>query len=119
MKLEKDSMPKIEFTLTSIEQLDGGRIAEAFKQALQRIASDLHDRPGCADARKVTLDCTFKPQIDVETGDLDSVKTQFQVKDSLPQRKSKVYDFGANRAGHLYFQELDDDNHRQETISMD
>lgn len=104
-----------EMQLQTIIALDDGRIVEAWNQALKRVVSDCHDRPGCKDSRKITLQLDIEPLVS-EDGDLDTVRGQFQIKDSLPVRKTKKYDFEPRRNGSLAFNDLSDDNVHQRTI---
>lgn len=102
------------FSLKSLADIDNGRVREAFEQALGRCESDCKDRPGVDAARKVTLTATLSPVIDPD-GEMSSCNVQFQITDSVPQRKSKVYNMQAGRAG-LLFNELSPDEVNQMTI---
>ena len=98
-----------------MEDLDGGRIHEAFAQELKRVVMDCDDRPGDKKPRKVLLQLDIAPIID-EHGNLDSVAGAFQIKSTVPQRKSKVYSFGVRQGGQLVFNDLSDDNINQRTL---
>jgi len=52
-----------ELTLSAIAEMDGGRIGEAMKQALKRIAQDMDDRPGDDRPRKINLEIATIPVI--------------------------------------------------------
>lgn len=104
------------FTLTALSEIDGGRMAEAFHQALARLEADMHERPGAKSARTLTLTCTFKPVID-EEGDLDSAEVTFDVKEKIPKRESKTYNMHASKKnGGLFFNEMAPENANQRTI---
>lgn len=103
-----------EFNLSSITDLDGGRVAEAFDQAVKRAVKDCEDRPGETKPRTVVLQLDLVPVMD-ESGDVGSVAGAFQVKDTCPTRKSRVYDFSPRR-GMLVFNDLSEDNVDQRTL---
>ena len=107
-----------EFKLETLTKLDDGRVVEAWNQALRRAILDCEDRPGVTEARKVILQLELAPTID-EDGNVDTVRGQFQVKDSAPVRKTKKYDFSPRLQGKskvLIFNDLSDDNVKQHTI---
>lgn len=109
-----------ELDLAEVATLDGERIGEAFRQALKRMASDIDDRPGDDRPRKVSLEMALVPEID-ESGNCDNVKMQIQVKESIPTRKSRVYDLGIKRtaAGKcLTFSPDSPDNHNQPGLGL-
>jgi len=98
-----------------MEQLDGGRVAEAFDAELRRVVMDCEDRPADDKERKVVLTFQIKPVVD-DSGHLDEVKGRFQVTSTVPRRRSKIYSFGARKNGVLVFNDLSDDNINQGTI---
>lgn len=105
-----------ELTLQALmEDLDSGRIHEAFAAELRRVVLDCDDRPADGKARKVLLQLDVVPVID-DQGNLDSVKGAFQIKSTVPQRRSKVYSFGVREGGKLVFNDLSEDNINQRTI---
>ena len=107
-----------EFRIESLTELDGGRVVEAWNQALKRAIADCEDRPGVTDTRKVMLQLELSPSLD-EDGNVESVKGQFQIKDSVPTRKTKKYDFEPrfqDGAKVLVFNDLSDDNVHQRTL---
>ena len=87
--------------LGTLLELDGGRIAEAFRQALRRCEHDLQDRPAVKAARTVTLKLTLSP-IAGEAGQLESVDCDFVVEDKQPRRKSRTYALRADKDGALF-----------------
>ena len=98
----------------TLAELDGGRLREAFDQALARLHSDLEDRPGLASARRLTLQLELKPVCD-ETGKLDSVDIGFQLDERIPRRKSKTYNARHDGRG-LYVSVHAPEDARQGTI---
>lgn len=108
MSLEK-------FSLKSLSTIDGERIAIAFEQALRRVVQDCEDRPGDSTARTVTLTLAVKPRLDVE-GICDDCNIQVAVTDSVPKRKSKVYNMSVRKGGHLLYNDDSLDNAKQETF---
>lgn len=107
-----------QLSLSQIAEIDDGRIAEAFAQAVKRAAQDCDDRPGDDRPRKITLEIAFSPVL-AENGLCDSVKSQIQIKDTIPTRKSRVYDFGLRKGGLFVYQPMALDNHRQNTMFND
>lgn len=92
-------------SLETLASMDGGRIGTAMTHALKRIAADMDDRPGDDRPRNVTLEVAAIPVV-AEDGLIDGAKLQVQVKESLPTRKSKVYDVGVRKGGMMVFQPM-------------
>ena len=101
-------------SIETLRNLDGGRIAVAFDQAITRAREDCIDRPALGGVRKVQLVASFKPVVDGE-GDLDSIDVQFDIKEAIPARKSKAYNMRADDAG-LFFNELSPERADQQTF---
>ncbi len=109
-------MTVCELNLASLmEELDGGRINEAFAAELRRVALDCEDRPADDKVRKVSLELQIEPVCD-DQGHLDSLKGKFHVTSTVPKRRSKTYSFGFRKGGRLVFNDLSDDNIHQQTI---
>lgn len=104
------------FTLKTLAEMDGGRILEAFEQALNRCRYDCEDRPAVKGARKITLVVSMEPIAD-DSGDLGSVDVSFDLNDKLPKRGSKTYNMQAVTGG-LLFNELSPDEVKQKTLDM-
>lgn len=102
-------------SLAALGEIDDGRLATAFDQAIKRAADDCNDRPGEKRKRCVVLQIEFEPVLD-QDGVCDSVKSAVQIKDTIPTRKSRSYDFGLRKGGFLVFNENSLDSHRQSTI---
>ena len=105
-------------SLKELAELDDGRIATAFDMAIKRVADDCNDRPGETKPRTVTLQIEIAPVLDVD-GMCDTVKSRIQIKDSIPTRKSKLYDFGLRKGGILAFNNNSLGNHKQESFLGD
>lgn len=116
MGMEVQGMQQL--SLQQLADLDDGRIATAFDQAVKRAAQDCDDRPGDDRPRKVILEIAFAPVLSAD-GICDSVKSQIQIKDAMPTRKSRVYDFGLRKGGLFVYQPMALDNHRQGTFPME
>lgn len=103
---------------TLLENLDGGRVAQAFQADLRHCINDMEDRPGDDKDRTVTLVLKLTPVIDDE-GHLDEVKGKFQTASKVPNRRSKAYSFKSRKMNgqpQLVFNDLSDDNVKQKTI---
>lgn len=106
-----------QLSLAELARIDDGRIEAAFNQAVRRAAADCDDRPGDDRPRKIMLEIAFVPVV-TEEGICDSVKSQMQIKETIPTRKSRTYDFGLRKGGLFVYQPMALDNHRQSTIPM-
>lgn len=104
-----------EMKLENLADLDNGRVSLAFTHELKRAVQDCLDRPGDSTARKVTVVFTLKPITD-EAGDCDTVNGDFKIKSTVPERKSKTYNFAARKSGHLVFSEESPQNVQQTTF---
>jgi len=106
------------FTFAELEELGGGKVAEALRQALDRAVFDCKDRPGEKTARKVILQAELVPVVD-DDGQCDTIEMSFQVKDTVPTRKSMTYNFGLKRGGGLIFSTESPGNFNQGTFGFD
>jgi len=104
------------FELASIVEMDGGRIREAFEQAMRRAELDCKDRPATDKARTVGLTINLTP-IARQDGTLDSIEVSFDIQDKLPARKSTTYSMAAERGG-LFFNDMSKDEVRQATLDQ-
>lgn len=101
--------------LKTISEMDNGRIAEAVRLALKRIEEDCRDRPGEKGARKVTLTILMAPELDESCRVMDTAKIAFDIKETVPKMKSKVY--SALARGHgLFINEASEEDARQLTL---
>ncbi|MDD4888300.1 MAG: hypothetical protein PHU85_00075 [Phycisphaerae bacterium] len=102
-------------TLEELRNLDSGRVATAFEQAMKRIVADCEDRPGEERPRKLELSAEITP-VCGEDGKCEGVRGKFQIRDKIPTRRSKVYSFGVKSGGRLYFSDEDPSNVEQLTF---
>lgn len=107
-----------ELTLATMAEIDGGRLAIAFKQALKRCAEDCDDRPGEKKARTITLTVAVEPRVD-EDGLCEDCDVRVTIADNVPKRKSKPYNCSLRKGGHLMFHPDSLDDHEQETFNFD
>lgn len=106
------------FGLKSLGTMDGERISIAFEQALKRVIQDCDDRPGEKKERTVTLTLAVKPRLDAD-GMCEDCDVQVAVTDSVPKRKSKVYNMALRKGGLLVYNDDSLDNVDQETMDFD
>lgn len=106
-----------ELTLATLAEIDGGRLAIAFKQALQRCAMDCDDRPGEKKTRSVTIQVAVEPVLD-QDGLCEDCDVQVTIADSVPKRKSKAYNCTLRKGGKLLFHPDSLDDHEQETFDF-
>lgn len=102
-----------EFSLASLAEIDGKRLALAFDAELKRIAADIDDRPGVATARELTLKVAVVPVLDVSSGIAEQARVQCQVSAAIPKRKTKVWDMSVRKGGKLLYRPDSEDNAEQ------
>lgn len=102
-------------TLAELVNLDAGRVHVAFDQAVARVVRDCQDRPGDKAPRKVLLQLAVVPVVG-EDGGCEECLAEFQVKDTVPTRKSKTYSLATNRKGDLIYSEGSPSNVHQTTF---
>lgn len=108
-------MPLERLTLETLKDLDDGRPAIAFEDAVAQAVNDCTDRPGNTKARTIALELKLRPEPN-EEGQCDAVSADMAVKTSLPDRTTKTYSLGLNRKGHLIFSSTSPDNINQATF---
>lgn len=104
-------MPRTEIValdFTNLAGLDEGRINKVLGYHLQRVAMDLINRPGDKTARKVSLDFTIKPQIDLDTGECSSAKVEVECKSKVPVHRSKPYEMLVDSKGFRFNRDFPD-----------
>lgn len=89
-------MPVQPLTLSSIRNLDMGKIEEALALHLSRAAADCDDRPADPSPRKIVMTIAVSPQASAE-GNLEDVKAQVFVKSSVPDHRTRIYSLGVRR----------------------
>ena len=107
-------MKKID--LSALGQFDGGCIAAALDREVAYAVADCRDRPAEDKVRKVLLQIELIPQPDPSTGDVDAVEMKFQVKSTIPTRKSRKYSVGVKPNNTLYYNSDSPDNVNQGTL---
>ena len=108
-------MALVELTLSSLQELDDGRVAMAFVHELKRVVLDCMDRPGDQSARSVVLAFSLKPVI-ADDGSCEAADGEFKIKSTVPERKSKTYSFNVNKKGHLIYSQSSPENVNQTTF---
>lgn len=108
-------MALVPFDLTTIAEVDGGRIAIAFDEEMRGVVKDCMNRPGDNRPRKITLEVLLTPQI-AEDGSCDSINGEFVLAHKAPSRRSRPINFVSNKQGHLKFHPDSPDNAEQRTI---
>lgn len=108
-------MANHKLSLRTIEKLDDGRIAAAFKIALQRAIRDCENRPANRKSRKVMLQVEVLPHLN-DDGRCYDCDFSFAIKESLPQANSAKYRGCIKHDGSLLFNDLSDDNPNQLTL---
>lgn len=89
-------MPVQPLTLTSLRNLDMGKIEEALALHLGRAAADCEDRPADPSPRKIVMTIAVSPQSSPE-GNLEDVKAQVFVESRVPSHRTRVYSLGVRR----------------------
>ena len=98
-------MPFVELSLTSLTDLDDGRVSKAFQHELKRAVQDCMDRPADKNARTITLELNITPVVSTDSGiiECEGAHGEFSIKSKVPTRKSKTYEFRANKNGQLAY----------------
>jgi hypothetical protein len=91
---------KIKLGLSSLKELDMGKIAAAFDHEMRHVVNDCLDRPGDETARTVSLCMKMVPDCD-STGVAETVTAEFVIKSTVPPRTSKKYQLQTHRNGHV------------------
>lgn len=107
-------MAKETFGAESLMRMDGGRIALAINNELHRVIEDLSDRPADRTARKVIIQIEISPVGDGSVA--DSTKVGFQVKSTVPTKKSRSYSMRVYGGRELQFNEASPSDARQGTL---
>lgn len=104
------------FDFSALAGIDGGRIKEAWDQAMRRARADCADRPALDRPRKVVLITTLTP-VRSPDGTLETVDVQFELDEAMPKRASAKYNMKAVPGG-LLFNELSPEDVRQGTLDQ-
>lgn len=95
-------MPKHEYSLSSLEHLDMGKLNEAFALELKRAVADCRDRPGENSPRRVTMEVLIRPDPDVSNV-CDDVTVETKFKLSLPAQRTRAYRMAVQHNNSLKF----------------
>jgi hypothetical protein len=107
-----------QFTLSSIRDIDRGKIELAINHALKQCVLDIEDRPGDKAKRKVTIQIEMTPQLDKNLAVLDTVAVQFRVATAIPVRQSSIYPMLPSDDGVVMFQPDSMFDPRQSTFAF-
>ncbi len=88
-------MGKVKLKLSSLEELDMGKVEKMFEGHVHRVLTDIEDRPGDTTVRKINLEITAIPA-DAEG---DTVDMEFSVKSSVPIHRSRKYNMRMQHVG--------------------
>lgn len=105
-------------TLTSIGDIDRGRVALAFNHALRMATLDVQDRPADKAKRKVQLTVELTPELDKDSGVLDTIGTEFVIKTTVPVRRSASYPMLPTNDGKQIFRPASPFDPRQEAFAF-
>lgn len=109
-------MSKIVLSLESLDKLDDGRVAIAWRMAVASAIRDCVDRPGDKAVRSVTLRLDVKPT-QGDFGQCDGAVGEFQIITKVPVRRSKPYSFGLSNKEGLAFSSESPENVDQQTFA--
>lgn len=107
-------MAKIQLSLSNLKELGNGVLDAAFRKDLEFCVRDCVDRPGDKRPRKVALIMTIEPE--EEDGVCDTVAAEFEVRASIPTRRSRKYSLQAKPNGTLLVNPESPDDIRQGTL---
>ena len=96
-----DRPTKLPFTLTTLKELDFGKIPAVFDAAISRCVADCEDRPLDDKNRVVTLKVIMAPKIDAGGSgvSIDGVMLGVEITDSIPKRRTQVYEMKPTKIG--------------------
>lgn len=115
---ERVPLALIPFDLTTIADVDGGRIAAAFLEEMRGVVKDCMNRPGDNRPRKIQLEILLTPLI-ADDGSCESINGEFVLQHKAPSRRSKPVNFLSTTQGHLKFNPDSAGNAGQRTIFDD
>lgn len=103
-------------TLSTIAEVDKGKVALAFNQVLKKALDDVEDRPADSTRRTVNLQVVLTPKLDDDSGVLDVVHTEFRITSKIPAKQTIAYPMLPMGKGRLSFQPLSPLDPRQGTL---
>lgn len=102
--------------LSTIKEIENGKLERAVDRELAAVAKDIRDRPGLEKTRTVMVQLEFTPVSD-GLGDTDPLaKFKFRVKSNVPSKDSAEYTLGVNGAGAFEINPDSPDDPRQGTL---
>lgn len=102
-------------TLADLQQYESGVVARTFERDLQTLLGDLHDRPGLAKARSLSLKLELTPVAD-DSGGLAEVKVDISLSMSQPASKTRTVNARAVGSKGFVYEDLSPDNVNQLTL---
>lgn len=108
--------------LSSIRDLDVGRVEKAFQIHLGRAVQDCEDRPSDDRARTITIQLQLKPLkevIDDKYIECAGATGICKISSSIPDYQTSKLDFGVRKGGMLVFSEDSPGDHKQNTLAFD
>jgi len=103
-------------TLTTVDQVDDGKIAKMFNKLLHGAVEDCCMRPSTKKAREVHLIVYIEPKPDTDTGICDECEVQFKLKNRVPERKSNAWRMGCKPSGKIFFNASNPESIAQMTL---
>lgn len=91
-------------SISTLQDIDGGKPATAINHALRQIANDVIDRPNDKAKRKVLVQIEMSPMLDSDLGTLDTIAVGVKVKTTVPVRQSLMYPMLPLKDGRLSFE---------------
>ncbi len=108
-----------EFSLSTLQQLDGGKIERVISGHLRRLANDCYDRAADDRERKLVIEISLVPICDGD-GTAETVKTQIKATSKVPHHRSKPYEMRiTNRGSGLAFNVGSPESMNQHTIDFE
>lgn len=99
-------------SLSTLGDLDFGKVDIATKKLIEKAVRDCLDRPGDEGARTVTLSFSMVPVLE-SNGECEVVNLECSATCKVPPHRSKVYPMQPTKSGDLLFQPLSPDNPHQ------
>ena len=110
--------PNPKLTLSTLDKVDGGRLAELFDDAMRRVLSDCRDHPGDDKARTVTLTARVKPVLADDERELATVDVDFDVRPVIPKRGTLATRMKIEPDGAVSFSLFDAENPDQGGLDL-
>lgn len=101
-------------SLEELGEFDQRRLSHTFEVELQKIITDMADRPGDNSVRKLVMQFDFKP-----VGSnlvLEDVETVVRVQAKIPPRQTRKYNMKSKGGNRLQFNDESHDSAAQGTL---